>query len=209
MRLTKTQRAENHDRIVRVAARLFREKGVDGVGIDEIMAEAGLTHGAFYGHFPSKTALVGEASAYAMDESGLKRLEADIPPGSRKSFPELASRYLSTGHRDDRGQGCALAALATDIGRQDPAVQKVFAQTLEARFQELAERLPGDRETARRDAILNYATMVGALVMARAAGKGALSEEVLDTVRERLGADEAQMETVWKRTQSHLSPATH
>jgi TetR/AcrR family transcriptional repressor of nem operon len=74
MRLTKAQRAENHDRIVRVAARLFREKGLDGVGIDEIMAEAGLTHGAFYGHFPSKTALIGEASAYALDESGLTRL---------------------------------------------------------------------------------------------------------------------------------------
>src|SRR5258707_2044610 len=92
MRLTKAQRAENHDRIVRVAARLFREKGVDGVGIDEIMAEAGLTHGAFYGHFPSKTALIGEASAYAVNASGLARLEDDLPPGTRRSFPELARR---------------------------------------------------------------------------------------------------------------------
>lgn len=186
MRLTKAQRAENHDRIVRVAARLFREKGVDGVGIDEIMAEAGLTHGAFYGHFPSKTALIGEASAYALDESGLTRLEDDLPPGTRRSFPELARRYLSVEHRDDPGQGCAVAALAADIGRQDADVQALFARNLESRLEELAERLPGDRKTARRDAMLKYATMVGALVMARSAGKGALSEEMLDVVRERL-----------------------
>lgn len=186
MRLTKAQRAENHDRIVRVAARLFREKGVDGVGIDEIMAEAGLTHGAFYGHFPSKAALIGEASAYAMDDSGLARLEDDLPPGTHRSFPELARRYLSVEHRDDPGQGCAVAALAADIGRQDAATQTRFAGNLEARLGELAERLPGDRKMARHDAMLKYAAMVGALVMARAVGKGALSDEVLDVVRERL-----------------------
>jgi TetR/AcrR family transcriptional repressor of nem operon len=191
VRLTKAQRAENHDRIVRVAARLFREKGVDGVGIDEIMAEAGLTHGAFYGHFPSKTALIGEASVYALDVSGLARLEGDLPPGTRRSFPELARRYLSVEHRDDLGQGCAVAALATDIGRQDADVQALFARNLEARLEELAERLPGDRKTARHDAMLKYATMVGALVMARSAGKGALSEEMLDVVRERLKGDHA------------------
>jgi len=189
VRLTKAERAENHERIVRVAARLFREKGVNGVGIDEIMAEAELTHGAFYGHFPSKTALIGEASARAMEESGLARLEGDLSPGTRRSFGELAGRYLSVGHRDDLGQGCAVAALAADIGRLDAATQAQFAHMLEARLEELAERLPGDRETGRRDAILKYATMVGALVMARGAGKGALSDEVLQIVRERLNDD--------------------
>jgi TetR/AcrR family transcriptional repressor of nem operon len=191
VRLTKAARAENHDRIVRVAARLFRDKGVDGVGIDEIMAEAGLTHGAFYGHFPSKTALVAEASAYAMEQSGVKQLEDDILPGMRKSFPELARRYLSLAHRDDRGTGCAIAALAIDIGRQDDPVQKSFAKHLDVTLDEFAERLPGERETARREAINKFAMMVGALVMARSVGKGALSEELLDTVRERLVADEA------------------
>lgn len=189
MRLTKAQRDENHERIVRVAARLFREKGVDGVGIDEIMAEAGLTHGAFYGHFPSKTALIGEASVRAMEESGLARLENDLAPGARRNFSELAGRYLSPVHRDDLGQGCAIAALAADIGRQDAATQAEFARMLEARLKELAERLPGDRETARRDAMLKYASMVGALVIARGAGKGALSDEVLETVRARLDDD--------------------
>jgi len=189
MRLTKAQRAENHDRIVRVAARLFREKGVDGVGIDEIMAEAGLTHGAFYGHFQSKTALIGEAGAYAVNVSGLARLENDLLPGTRRSFPELARRYLSVEHRDDPGQGCAVAALAADIGRQDAAIQRLFARDLESRFEELAARLPGDRKMARHDAMLKYAAMVGALVMARGAGKGALSDEVLDTVRERLESE--------------------
>jgi TetR/AcrR family transcriptional repressor of nem operon len=191
VRLTKADRAANHDRIVRVAARLFREKGVDGVGLDEIMAEAGLTHGAFYGHFPSKTALVAEASTHALDHSGVKQLEDDLRPGTRRSFAELVRRYLSVAHRDDRGGGCAIAALATDMGRQDDPVQKLFAKHLDVTLDEFAERLPGERETARRDAINKLAMMVGALVMARSVGKGALSEELLDTVRERLVADDA------------------
>ncbi|MDB5405306.1 MAG: transcriptional regulator, TetR family [Rhodospirillales bacterium] len=194
MRLTKAQRAENHDRIIDVAARLFREKGVDGVGIDEIMEEAGLTHGAFYGHFPSKTALVAEAGAHALDRSGLKRLEGDIPPGTRKNFSELARNYLSVTHRDDPGDGCAIAALAADIGRQDESVRALFARHLDANVDELAERLPGDRKTARSDAIVKYATMVGALVMARSVGKGQLSEELLDTVRERLEIDQERLD---------------
>jgi TetR/AcrR family transcriptional repressor of nem operon len=190
VRLTKAQRAENHDRIVGVAARLFREKGVDGVGIDEIMETAGLTHGAFYGHFPSKVALIAEAGAYALDQSGPKRFEGDIAPGSEMRFADLARGYLSTDHRDHPGQGCAIATLAADIGRQGEAVQAQFARHVDAQFDEIAAWFPGDRKAARREAIVKYATMVGALVIARSVGKGPLSEEILETVRHRLEAEQ-------------------
>jgi TetR/AcrR family transcriptional repressor of nem operon len=186
MRLTKAQRQENHDRIVRVAAKLFREKGVDGVGIDEIMAQAGLTHGAFYGHFPSKTALVAEASLSAMESSRVRRTVADDTKPS--SFRDFARRYLTTRHRDDPGQGCAVAALAADLGRQDESVKAQFAGELEKSIDALAAGLPGGPEEARAEAIVRFATLVGALTMSRGAGAGALSEELLDTVRMRLEA---------------------
>lgn len=185
MRLTKAQRLENHDRILDVAARLFREKGVDGVGIDEIMAAAELTHGAFYGHFPSKAALVAAASEYALGQSGPKLMEARSG-AVNPTFDQLAEGYLSVRHRDDPGKGCAIAALAADIGRQDETVRESFARGVEASVAELAERIPGDPAAARRAAIVRYATMVGALVMARGVGKGPLSTEVLETVRDRL-----------------------
>ena len=189
MRLTKAQRAENHDRIIRVAAELFREKGVDGVGIDEIMAAASLTHGAFYGHFATKAALVAAASAYALDHSGFHRFEE---PGFEpaESFLDLARRYLTIRHRDDPGHGCAIAALGADVGRQESAVQESFAARLDGALAELAEKLPGERDAARRAAIVNYATIVGAMVMARSVGKTPLSAELLDTVRARLEQDD-------------------
>jgi TetR/AcrR family transcriptional repressor of nem operon len=190
MRLTKAQRAANHDRIIEVAAKLFREKGVDGVGIDEIMAAAKLTHGAFYGHFPTKTALVAEASAYALDHSGFNRFDADDPIRSQ-NFLDLARHYLTTRHRDDPGHGCAIASMATDVGRQDDAVQESFANRLDTALADLASRLPGAPDEARREAIVNYATMVGAMVMARSVGKTPLSAELLDTVRERLEAGQS------------------
>jgi TetR/AcrR family transcriptional repressor of nem operon len=191
MRLTKAQRAENHERIVRVAARLFCEKGIDGVGIDEIMGAAGLTHGAFYGHFPSKAALVAEAAAQALDQSGLKRLDAEAGPDGQRGFVEFARRYLSARHRDNPGQGCAIAAIGADIGRQDADGQSRFAAGLDTAFDQLARRLPGPPGQARRDAMVKYATLVGALVMARSAGQSALSAELLGTVLEELEAEAA------------------
>jgi TetR/AcrR family transcriptional repressor of nem operon len=187
MRLTKAQRQENHDRILSVAARLFREKGVDGVGIDEIMAAAELTHGAFYGHFASKAALVSEAGRWALEHSGAAHLEALAGATAHTLDADaLVALYLSDEHRDNPGRGCAIAALAADIGRQDAMVQASFAAGLEETVRELAERLPGDPATARREAIYRYSALAGALAIARSVGKSAFSEEVLAIMREHL-----------------------
>ncbi|HLY58195.1 MAG TPA: helix-turn-helix domain-containing protein [Stellaceae bacterium] len=190
MRLTKAQRDENHERILRVAARLFREKGIDGVGIDEIMATAGLTHGAFYGHFPSKTALAGAAAVKAMTESATGLF--DTPEEAESAdFTEYAKRYLTQQHRDHPGRGCGVAGLAVDVARQGPEAQAAFAGELGTLLDRSAARLPGDRDAARQSAIVNLATLVGALVMARAAGKAKLSDEILTTARDWLTKDEA------------------
>ena len=186
MRLTKAQRDENHERIIRVAAKLFREKGVDGVGIDEIMATADLTHGAFYGHFSNKAALVSAAGAYAIEHSGFRETGRKLGKG----FLDMAQVYLTSKHRDDPGGGCAVAALGADVSRQDAFVQESFAAQIDVALAELAAKLPGDRADARCDAIVKYATLIGAMVLARSVNKTPLSDELLETVRQKLGVGE-------------------
>ncbi|MEA2814036.1 MAG: TetR/AcrR family transcriptional regulator, transcriptional repressor for nem operon, partial [Rhodospirillaceae bacterium] len=107
MRVSREKAAENRERIVDAAARLFRDKGFDGVGVDAIMKDAGLTHGGFYGHFASKEALAAEAVACAFGRSAARQSDID-------SLGELVSDYLSERHRADRANGCAVAALGAD-----------------------------------------------------------------------------------------------
>jgi len=189
MRLTKAQRDENHERIIRVAAKLFREKGVDGAGIDEIMAAADLTHGAFYGHFLNKAALVSAAGTYAFGHSGFR----DTGRKQGKGFLDMAQVYLTSKHRDDPGGGCAVAAMGADVSRQDAAVQENFAQQINEALADVANKLPGDRAEARSDAIVKYATLIGAMVLARSVSKTPLSDELLETVRLKLGVEEILM----------------
>ena len=111
MRVTRQQAAENRERIVEAAARLFRDGGFDGVGVDQVMKAAGLTHGGFYGHFPSKQALMDEATARAIDRSTTWQ-------GRMTSLASLVDDYLSPRHRTDRANGCPVAALGADFARQ-------------------------------------------------------------------------------------------
>src|SRR5271157_1892356 len=108
MRVSREKAAENRERIVETAARMFRENGFDGVGVDAIMNGAGLTHGGFYGHFRSKDDLAAEATTRA--------LARGVEKQSRYTkLNDLVSGYLSERHRDDRANGCAIAALGADI----------------------------------------------------------------------------------------------
>src|SRR5262245_24790993 len=109
MKVTREQAAENRERIVNTAARLFRERGFDGVGVADIMKGAGLTHGGFYGHFASKDDLAAEACARALEKSAMKWsaiLDTDANP-----LDTIVASYLSEAHRDRPGSGCAIAAL--------------------------------------------------------------------------------------------------
>lgn len=191
MKVSKAQAAENREGIVDAAARLYREKGLDGVGVAEITRDAGLTHGGLYRHFESKDALAREACLRAFEWTitpldGLESSEADA--ASAHSLRALVHGYLSATHRDHPGEGCPAAALAADAARAGPEMSEVFALGVERNIQRFMSVLQGDDETRRTQTIVTLSSMVGALVLARAtaAGNPALSEEILATLRKQL-----------------------
>lgn len=191
MKVSREQAAENRERIIDVAGKLFRERGFDGIGVADLMKAAGLTHGGFYGHFKSKDDLIAEASARANAGTG-KTWSATVDRLGEGAFAALAGQYLSTAHRDNPGMGCAFAALGSEVGRQGEAVRGVFSEGLEGLIDILAGTLPGGSAAEkRRKALAAMAEMVGALALARAVGDDALSKEILAAAREDLGIEAA------------------
>lgn len=198
MKVSKAQAAENREGIVEAAARLYREKGLDGVGVAEITRDAGLTHGGLYRHFASKDALAREACLRAFEWTivpldGLAPPDADGADASTARFQAMVRSYLSAGHRDHPGEGCPAAALATDAARAGPEMSEVFAQGVERNIQRFMRVVPGEAAGKRSETIAILSSMVGALVLARAtaAGNPMLSEEILATLREQLAPDGA------------------
>jgi len=173
MRYPAEETAAKHDRIVKEASRLFRERGFENVSVGEVMRAAGLTHGAFYAHFASKEELQAAAVAYGQKVS-LGRLQR-----SKKSRESYADRYLSRRHRDNPGDGCTMAALAQEVARSGPELKAVFEQGLENFLS------AGGGE--RKEAIFQVAAMIGGVVLARAVQDPRFSEEILRSVRQKLG----------------------
>jgi TetR/AcrR family transcriptional regulator, transcriptional repressor for nem operon len=180
VKVSREQAAANHDRIVDTAAQLFRERGFEGVGVADLMKEAGLTHGGFYGHFASKEELMVEASARALTEN-LASWSKLAERADENPLPALAEAYLTTSHRDDPGAGCLLAALGPEVSRQSPAVRRAITDYVKSACDLLAKLVPGKSKRARRQKVIaTYATLVGTMVMARAVDDRALSQEILD-----------------------------
>jgi TetR/AcrR family transcriptional regulator, transcriptional repressor for nem operon len=180
MKVSREQAARNRDRVVEGAARLFRERGFEGVGVADLMKEAGLTHGGFYGHFSSKEDLIAEASARALTRS-LALWSDVVERPSGDPLAAIAGAYLTGTHRDNPGAGCLLAALGPDVSRQGPAVRRTVTDYVRSTVDLLAKLVPARSKAARRQkAITTYATLIGALVMARAVDDRALSQEILD-----------------------------
>ena len=180
MKVSREQAAQNRERILDAAAQLFRERGFEGIGVADLMKEAGLTHGGFYGHFSSKEDLIAEASARALKRSlTLWSKVAERAPDD--PLAAIASVYLTSRHRDDPGAGCVLAALGPDVSRQGPTVRRAVTDYVRSACDLLAKLVPGKSKAARRQkAISTYATLVGAMVIARAVDDRALSKEILD-----------------------------
>lgn len=180
MKVSRQQAALNRERILDVAAQLFRERGFDGIGVADLMKEAGLTHGGFYGHFSSKEELIAEASARAATNT-LALLSEQAERAGNDPLAAFASGYLSSRHRDNPGTGCLLAALGPDVSRQGHAVRRTVTDYVRSAVDLLATLVPGKSKAARRQkAIGTYATLVGAMIMARAVDDRALSQEILD-----------------------------
>jgi TetR/AcrR family transcriptional repressor of nem operon len=185
MRYSREHKQETHDRIVKKASVRLREKGAHGIGVADLMKEAGLTHGGFYAHFDSREALVIEAFAYAMDRSmeHWRKITDEVSPEKRLAL--VAESYLSTIHRDNPGHGCSIPSLGAEIARESPKTRKAFAGKLDEMIEMMADYMPNmPRKAARKQAIATLATMAGTMLLARIAGSSELSDEVLKAGRD-------------------------
>jgi TetR/AcrR family transcriptional regulator, transcriptional repressor for nem operon len=183
MKVTKAQVQENRARIVAMASVLFRERGYDGVGVAELMAAAGLTHGGFYKHFKSKADLMAEAAAEGLAQSAANTADQDVIA--------FVNQYLSRQHRDAPGDGCTMAALCGDAARQPESIKAVFAAGIERQLEILESRHESEDESAKREArtmmIDTMAHAVGAIVLSRACPDDSpLADEILEVCRERI-----------------------
>jgi TetR/AcrR family transcriptional regulator, transcriptional repressor for nem operon len=186
MGYSKAQKARTHKRIVAIASKRFREKGLAGSGIAELMKEAGLTVGGFYKHFDSRDALVAEAVGSAFG-GWQRRVDAAASGGPPVSYARLIDDYLSDAHRRNPGTGCAFSALGPEIARCDKRTRVLTTEQVRNDLELIAGLLPGkDNRAARSRAILIFSALVGAMSLARAVSDESLSREILKTVAERL-----------------------
>lgn len=177
MRVSRDQARQNRQRVVAAASALFREKGVDGVGISDLMSEAGLTHGGFYKQFGSKAELVEEACSLALEDTMAfwdSYLESAVDP--RAAFVRA---YLSDQHRDRVGEGCLLPALAGEARREPQAIRDVFTRAIRSYAERLDQPLGARTRESRAVALSNLAEMVGALLLARVSDDPQLSRDIL------------------------------
>ena len=185
MRYSKEHKFQTHARIVKRASIKLREKGAHGIGVADLMKDAGLTHGGFYAHFDSREALVIEAFTHAMDRSTerWRKLSNETPVEKRLST--VVNAYLAPTHRDDPGHGCAVPTLGAEIARESAKTRRVFSGRMEQMIDMLADQFHGvPRKKARKQATAALATMMGSLVMARVAGNSELSDEILKSGRD-------------------------
>ena len=186
-RVSRKQAAENHTAVIEAATRLFKSRGINDVSVPELMAEAGLTHGAFYGHFKSKDDLAAAACENAFEEK--RALYSDLRErhagDKRSALTEFVRNYTSRAHRDQPGLGCPVAALAEDAGREEykGPVRKVFANGLEGMVSGVQSLLGGRGLNGREQALADTALLVGALLLARATKGQPISDEFLEAAR--------------------------
>jgi TetR/AcrR family transcriptional repressor of nem operon len=202
MRLSKDQVEANRRRVLAEAARLFRERGFEGIGVAELMQSAGFTHGGFYNHFASKTELAAEVTRDILVQSTAKidRIVSDPALDPQAAYGDYVARYLSIATRDNPGRSCPIAALGADVGRQDDEVRRAFAEGLKNYIESFATMMPasgesasGERGRSREEAIFALSTLVGAIVLARAVA----------------GVDEAFSQQILEAAQGQLQGAAH
>jgi TetR/AcrR family transcriptional regulator, transcriptional repressor for nem operon len=178
MKRTATRSKEaTHDRIVDAAARAIRRSGYNGTGVADIMKDAGLTHGGFYAHFPSREAMLAEAADRAGGESValMQQIAASLPPS--EALPAMMEAYLSKEHLEGVETGCAVAALGSEMPRQAPEVRRAATRRIKEMIDLVSRQLPDwGQPGAHERALFTVASMVGTLVLARAVDDTRLSD---------------------------------
>lgn len=177
MRVSRDQARQNRQRVVTASSTLFRQRGVDGVGIGDVMSEVGLTHGGFYKQFSSKAELVEEACSRALEDTMAfwdLYLEDAVEP--RAAFVRA---YLSDQHRDRVGEGCLLPALAGEVRREPKAIREVFTRAIRAYADRLDQPIDSQTPQSRAAALSTLSEMVGAILLARVSVDPQLSKDIL------------------------------
>lgn len=181
------RKQRSHARIIEVTSKAIRRSGYDGTGIADIMKEAGLTHGGFYSHFPSREALLAEAADCAGAETIAKISELLVKVPAQQALLMLAQQYLSTEHLHDIESGCHIAALASEMPRQAAEVRQASTRRIKEMIDLIARLSPHwGSSQAHEDALFSMSMLVGTLVLARAVDDPKLAQEFLDVTLQKL-----------------------
>jgi TetR/AcrR family transcriptional repressor of nem operon len=176
---SQAEKLATHQRIVQVAARCLRERGIDGISVGDIMKEAGLTVGGFYKHFESRDALVTEAFIMALQD--IEHIQDAL-----KTEPQRAiSTYVSGSHRNNVGRGCPISALVNDVARAPDATREVFTERVSEIINLLAQSFP-EAEDAQDKAVMIFSTCVGSIALARAVKDPSLSDRIIEGALEQM-----------------------
>lgn len=184
MRVSRAQAEENRQTVIDTAGRLFREHGFDGIGLKDLMHEAGLTQGAFYKQFASKEDLIAQATGRAL-ETAEDRWVSAVAARPEDPLAAVVGFYLSPQHRDQRMEGCPVVALGGEIARKGQEVKAPFEAGVRAHLAQMAEIL-GESDGPGSKAMTILATMVGAMVLSRAVNDEGLSRQLLQSARESI-----------------------
>jgi len=180
---SQAEKAQSRERILRKAADAVRDTGLESVSVGKLMRSVDLTHGGFYNHFDSRSALLAQALERALIEGGRTAAASARPADAPRSYETRVKGYVSRAHRDARTNGCAIAALASDVARADEASRAVMSAHIDGFIGQLAQSLHSQDEG---DAMLAVSAMVGAVVLARVQTDPKKSDALLKAVRDRL-----------------------
>ena len=193
MRYVKGHGLQTRNRIVENASYGLRQNGADGMSVADLMKLADLTHGGFYSHFDSREALFIEAFALAMDRTVSDWLQRTKGLPVDERFDAVVEDYLNPRHRDNRAGGCVLPALGADIARSSEKARGIFAKKLDEMISSMARLFPEKSpRDARQSATSALATMMGSIVLARAASDKTLSGDILEAGRQALRSQSAE-----------------
>ncbi len=182
MRVTRAQAEQNHQTVINVASKLFREHGFDGIGLKDLMKGAGLTQGGFYKQFASKEDLIAQASARAM-EMAMGRWTEAVANNPDAPLEAVAAFYLSPEHLDEKAEGCPMVALGTDAARQGPEVKARFEAGVKEHLRLLTSFTGPEQDGQPSDkAMVLLSLMVGAMTLSRAVNDETLAHGLLDAV---------------------------
>lgn len=182
---SRVEKAQSRKRILAAASTRIREAGLDGISVGELMKSVNLTHGGFYGHFESRSALIAAALEQALAE-GEKASAAHSGTRGSMTVKSIVNSYLSPAHRDHPSSGCAIPTLAGEVGRADPEVRAIMAQQLAKSFETMGDALGETGRDLEQFAVSAWSMMVGAMMLSRVMADDPQADRVLALARKSI-----------------------